>query len=71
MVLILINYFKLVYLYFERNIIKMQSLNFTKMSLDKEQFEDFIKFYDGKIPNYEQYPRMFEFYVKMYLNSKK
>jgi hypothetical protein len=38
---------------------------------DTNTYEDFIKFYDGKIPNPQQYPKMFEFYVKMYYNCKK
>lgn len=39
-------------------------------NLEDELYKDFLEYFDGKIPNPNQYPRQFEFYIKMYLNAK-
>lgn len=37
---------------------------------EQQLYDDFLNYFDGKVPNPNQYPKKFEFYIKMYLNSK-
>lgn len=37
-----------------------------ELTPDELEFQDFLEYFDNKIPNPEQYPKQFEYYVKMY-----
>lgn len=39
--------------------------------LEDELYKDFLEYFEGKIPNPNNYPKQFEFYVKIYLNAKR
>lgn len=44
-----------------------------KEDMDKNEeklYKDFLEYFDGKVPNPQQYPIQYEFYIKTYLNSK-
>lgn len=38
--------------------------------MENKEFEEFLKFMEGKVPNPNQYPQQFEFAVRTYLFCK-
>lgn len=37
-----------------------------ELTPEEQEFQNFLEYFDNKIPNPEQYPKQFEYCVKMY-----